>query len=168
MTGGTWAYFTAQASTENTITTGSVHLQIHQRTADGTEISQGEPVMPGDTVSRIVTVENTGEQPVYLRVRLIKGVLGEALSAEECMSFAVNTGAWTSRDGYYYYNEALPAGGETASLIDEIHFEGIAIDNAYLGKGFTLDVEAYGVQSVNNGGSALDALGWPEEATEQE
>lgn len=169
LTGGTWAYFTTQASTENTITTGSVHLKIHQRTADGREVAgQEELVMPGDTVSRIVTVENTGEQPVYLRVRLTKGVQGQELSAEECMGFVVNTSAWTPRDGYYYYNEVLPAGAETPSLIDEIYFEGMAIDNAYLGRDFTLNVEAYGVQAANNGESVLDALGWPEEATEQE
>lgn len=170
LSGGTWAYFSTQAAARNTVSTGTVQLAINQRTAAGDPLPpDGEQIMPGDTLGRQITVQNTGDEPIYLRVKLIKGVSEQNLSAENCMTIEINTADWTAQpDGYYYYNNVLEAGQETPSLVEQIHFEGLAINNAYLGRDFTLDVEAYGVQSVNNSASPLTAMGWPAEASAQQ
>lgn len=173
---GTFAYFTTQAETENRLTTGAVSLQVRQRGADGGEISAGgTEIMPGDTVVYSASVENTGAEPVWLRVKLTEDVRGAGVSesgtlnAEECLEIVVNEADWTWREeasgeGYYYYKEELPGGMETAPLFTEVRFRGAAIDNDYLGKSFAVHVAAYGVQSANNGGSAQEAFGWPEAA----
>lgn len=174
---GTLAYFTTQAEVENSITTGAVSLAVRQRDTDGKEIT-GETagIMPGDTVEYTAAVENTGEEPVYLRVKLIKDVKGapeSGLNVEECLKVEINETDWTLREEasgevYYYYNKALPGGEETEPLFTEVRFDGTVMDNEYLGKNLVLHVAAYGVQSANNAGNALDALGWPEEADAEE
>lgn len=173
---GTLAYFTTQAEVENHLTTGAVLLQVRQRDAFGKEISgKGTEIMPGDTVVYSASVENTGEEPVWLRVKLTENVEGAGVSengvpdAKACLEIVVNDVDWTWREetsgeGYYYYNRVLQGGEETEPLFTEVHFRGSAIDNDYLGKSFAVHVAAYGVQSANNGESVLDAFGWPEEA----
>ena len=59
---GTLAYFTSEQNAENVISAGNIKLEIHEKTASGEDFpEEGIIVMPGDTVSKIVTVENTGD-----------------------------------------------------------------------------------------------------------
>lgn len=162
LAGGTLSYYTASAEAVNVITTGNVKLKIHETTDTGDAFpEEGVVVMPGDTVSKIVTVENTGTTGLYLRVKLIKAVNDDALSAEDCLTMDINTTDWTYRDGYYYYNTPLPAGKTTSPLFTKVYVDGMAVDNSYLGKLLTLDVMAYAVQSEHNGASVWEAAGWP-------
>lgn len=113
---GTLAYFTAQGTARNVVTTGDIKIALEERmlTPDGEKTVPFEDqlgVMPGSDVSKIVTVTNTGGQPAWVRVSLDKaielarGVEGEAdLSLVTC---DLNTESWTEKDGYYYYNAAL-------------------------------------------------------------
>lgn len=78
MTGGTMAYFTASAdSNANTITTGTMELQVNQ----GADLFQPSTAItnlqPGETQFVRFDVQNTGTLPVNLR--------------------AAATGSWTSR-----------------------------------------------------------------------
>ena len=123
-------------------------------------------VMPGDTVSKIVTVENTGDHPLYLRVKLTEGVSDEALTADDCLSININRSCWLEKDGYYYYYRALQSGETTEQLFSEVYFDIYNVDNKYIGKYFTLNVSASAVQSENNGADVLEAIGWPEEEAE--
>ncbi len=164
LSAGTLAYFTAQTKATNIISSGSVNLKIHERTADGSNFpKEGVMVMPGDTVSKVVTVENVGSAPLYLRVRLTKRVNDASLAADDCISMNLNTLCWTEKDGYYYFNEALNPGQTTEALFSEVYVDLLKVDNAYLGKYFTLEVSAYGVQAAYNGNTPWDAVGWPEE-----
>lgn len=159
---GTYAYYTKTAVATNIITSGSVDLIIHETDGNGKPYP-AEPVviLPGDVVSKVVTVENSGNQSLYLRVRLTPGVNDPALSAQDCIHMDINDTDWIAQDGYYYYNRALNPGETTAALFTKVTFVGEKVTNAYLGKLFSLDVAAFGVQSVHNGETPLEAQGWP-------
>ena len=161
---GTLAYFTSEQNAENVISAGNIKLEIHEKTASGEDFpEEGIIVMPGDTVSKIVTVENTGDHPLYLRVKLTEGVSDEALTDDGCLDININRSCWLEKDGYYYYYRALQSGETTEQLFSEVYFDLYNIDNKYLGKYFTLNVAASAVQSENNGSDVLNAMGWPEE-----
>lgn len=161
---GTLAYFTSEQNAENVISAGNIKLEIHEKTASGEDFpKEGIIVMPGDTVSKIVTVENTGDHPLYLRVKLTEGVSDEALTTDDCLDININRSCWLEKDGYYYYYRALQSGETTEQLFSEVYFDLYNIDNKYLGKHFTLNVAASAVQSENNGSDVLNAIGWPEE-----
>lgn len=161
---GTLAYFTSEQNAENVISAGNIKLEIHEKTASGEDFpKEGIIVMPGDTVSKIVTVENTGDHPLYLRVKLTEGVSDEALTEDDCLDININRSCWLEKDGYYYYYRALQSGETTEQLFSEVYFDLYNIDNKYLGKHFTLNVAASAVQSENNGSDVLNAIGWPEE-----
>ena len=161
---GTLAYFTSEQNAENVISAGNIKLEIHEKTASGEDFpKEGIIVMPGDTVSKIVTVENTGDHPLYLRVKLTEGVSDEALTDDDCLDININRSCWLEKDGYYYYYRALQSGETTEQLFSEVYFDLYNIDNKYLGKHFTLNVAASAVQSENNGSDVLNAIGWPEE-----
>ena len=161
---GTLAYFTSEQNAENVISAGNIKLEIHEKTASGEDFpEEGIIVMPGDTVSKIVTVENTGDHPLYLRVKLTEGVSDEALTDDDCLDININRSCWLEKDRYYYYYRALQSGETTEQLFSEVYFDLYNIDNKYLGKYFTLNVAASAVQSENNGSDVLNAMGWPEE-----
>lgn len=161
---GTYAYFSAEQDAQNVITAGNVDIKIHEKTASGEDYpAEGVIVMPGDTISKVVTVENTGDHPVYLRVKLTEGISDEELATDGCLEIDINRSCWLEKDGYYYYYRALNAGETTEQLLSEVHFDLFNINNKYLGKHFTLNVAASAVQSENNGADVLSAAGWPEE-----
>ena len=154
--GGVLAFISVSQPADQVVTTGSVRLAVHETAAEDTVI------LPGETVSNVVTVENTGANPAYVRVAW-QTVLddGTVLPAESIL-VEVNSQDWTYQDGYYYYNKALAAGESTAALFEEMTFNGKVLDNSCLGKALTLEVTAYGVQSQHNGDDPLAAAGWPE------
>ena len=163
LSAGTMAYFTTQAQAANVITAGNISFEIHEKTSTGADYPE-EPmiILPGDEISKIVTVENTGDHPMYLRVAVGCTVSDRELTAEGCTHLDINTDDWTEQDGYYYYNRALEVGETTQPLFTAVCIDGMQVDNAYLGKVFAVDVDAFAVQSENNGDSPLTALGWPE------
>ena len=161
--GSAIAYFTVEQTARNVITAGNVDLVIHEITSDGTDFpKEGMQIMPGDTVSKIVTVENIGGHPIYLRVKLTKSVDDKNLPADKCLILDINDNEWTYKEGYYYYNTPLNGGETTAALFTRVYFHGENINNDYLGASFTVAIDAYGVQSENNGDTVWDAYGWPE------
>lgn len=160
---GTVAYFTTVGQATNVITMGSLEFVIHEKTASGEDYpAESVVVMPGDVISKIVTVENVSGHPMYLRVALECLVNDKNLTANDCISMDINTKDWTFRGGYYYYNTAVNAGETTKPLFTKVFIDGKNVDNDYLGKVFALDISAYAVQSENNGQTPFDALGWPE------
>lgn len=157
------AHYTGAVTATNVITTGGVDVTLHEMTAEGNPYpSQPVTILPGDVVSKIVTVENTGGHPAYLRIKLTPGVNDKMLTAADCIRVDINHRDWTARDGYYYYNQALNPGETTPALFTKVTFVGEKVTNAYLGKMFSLDVEVFAVQSEHNGAAPLEAQGWPE------
>ena len=160
---GTYSNYVYTQKASNVITTGGVDIALHEMTAAG-EPYPSDPVtiMPGDVVSKQVTVENTGNSPAFLRIKLTPGVNDDALTAVDCIQMDINHTHWTEQDGYYYYNEILQPGQTTPALFTQVTFVGHKVTNEYLGKLFSLDVAVQAVQSEHNGTEPLQALGWPE------
>lgn len=159
---GSYANFTARGTAENVITAGDVKLELIEKTADGTDFpSEGVEILPGQTVSKIVTVKNVGGNPFYLRVKLTKRVEDAQLSAVDCLHMDINETDWEYRDGFYYYKSALAPDAVTTPLFSEVQIDVNNVDNRYLGKNLMLDVAVYAVQSANNGATVWDAVGWP-------
>jgi predicted ribosomally synthesized peptide with SipW-like signal peptide len=164
---GTLAYFTMEDTATNVVTSGGIDFKLQGKS--GEEIpAEGIEIMPGDTVSDVARVINTGEHPMYLRVQMTPNVVDDAtLDAGKCISIVLDdteelkadTDKWTYEDGYYYYQDSLDP-EETAELPYRINFDGKTMGNQYRGKKFSVTVTANAVQSENNGDSVWKAVGW--------
>lgn len=104
--GGTVAYLvTSTAPVKNVFTPSKVTTKIEEKVDDGTK-------------SEII-VKNTGDVDVWVRVAIIGNYVkdGQVVGAWNG-TVSHNSGKWTvGDDGYYYYNEVVKVGSETANLL---------------------------------------------------
>ena len=165
LTQPTLAYYSIIGKATNVVTSGSIKLQIHEKTADGSDFpEEGVYVIPGDIVSKQVSVENICDHPFYLRVKLVSSATNEAIPAEECLKMDIDTVNWTYSEGFYYYNQILQPGEMTPKLFTQVEVVGEKVDRSYIGSTLSLTVKAYAVQSENNPADhPWDASGWPAE-----
>ena len=163
LTQPTLAYYTKLGVATNVVTSGGVQLKIIEKTADGTDFpTEGVTVIPGDIVSKRVSVQNVCDQPFYLRLKLVSSSTNEELTPEECMKLDIDTVHWTYLDGYYYYNAILNPAETTPALFTQVEIVGSKIDQSHTGSLLRLVVNAYAVQSANNPAAhPWDASGWP-------
>lgn len=159
----TVAYYTAVGTATNVVTSGDICMQIHEKTADGSDFPQeGVYVIPGDIVSKQVSVENICTHPFYLRIKLVGGTTNEALPPDECLKMNIDVQNWTFVDGYYYYNKILQPGETTAALLTQVEIVGSKVDMSHISSILSLTVNAYAVQSENNPAEhPWNAAGWP-------
>ena len=164
-TQGTLAYYSTVGQATNVVTSGNIRFQIHEKTDAGTDFpAEGVYIVPGDLVSKKVSIESLCDHPFYLRVRIVYGIDSKTLPAEDCFKLNINENDWILHDGWYYYKEAVLPGSTTPDVFSHVEIVGSKVDNAYLGKTLTLSVEADAVQSENNpitDGKAYTASGWP-------
>ena len=165
LTQPTLAYYTTIGKATNVVTSGDIQLVIHEKTADGSNFpAEGVYIMPGDIVSKQVSVENVCGHPFYLRVKLVSGTNNQSLSAEDCLKMDIDTENWTYLDGFYYYNQVLEPGQTTPVLFSQVEIVGSKVDRSHIGSMLSLTVNAYAVQSENNPAAhPWDASGWPAE-----
>lgn len=156
------AYYTTIGKVTNVVTSGDIQLKIHEKTADGSDFpAEGVYIIPGDIVSKQVTVENICSHPFYLRVKLVGGSNNETLSADECLKMDINTINWTAQDGFYYYNRILQPGETTEALFTQVEIVGSKVDQTHIGSTLSLTVNAYALQSENNPAEfPWEAAGW--------
>ena len=123
-----FAYFSdSVGSTSNKIEAGNVEIDIVEMMSDGMGglVSYTDPirVMPASSVSKIVTVKNSGELAVYVRIALDKTVndpAGLPAGWEQLISCNINSADWQFVDGYYYYTDVLAPGQTTSPLFDQV------------------------------------------------
>lgn len=164
--------FSVHSSTANNVVTfGTVSIGVVETAVDasGDEVlvpDAPEQASESDPSSRIVRVRNYGDEPAYVRVRLdaaAEDESGARYAVDDLTSYGFSDERWIARDGWYYYGEILAPGCATGALITSVRFDVPAV-HELVGNGLIyLDICAQGVQSDNNGASALDAEGWPEE-----
>lgn len=166
---GTNAYFTSEEKAHNVITSGNIDIDLVEMAKNGDKLVPFENVtgvMPGQEVSKIVTVKNTGGQPAYIRIKLDKAITLADGSSENVdlglLSYDLNKEDWTAKDGYYYYNNALGAGEETQPLFTTVTFAE-KMGNMYQNSTAEINVQAQATQVANNGADVFEAAGWPEE-----
>ncbi len=163
------AYYSTVGKATNVVTSGDIQLVIHETTDQGAEFpADGVYVIPGDVVSKKVTVENDCEHPFYLRVKLLYGIDSTELPAEDCFKLNINEEWWEFWDGWYYFTDVVTPEMITPYVFSHVEIVGANVDNRHIGKVLTLTVEAQAVQSENNpltDGKTYTASGWPQEAT---
>lgn len=168
---GSSAFFNAEDTAHNVITSGSVNIAVVETMLDGTELKAFPEegitgVMPGSTVSKIVSIRNTGRSDAWIRVRVsIEVKDGEGLPLDTgVVGFTVEGPWFDGGDGYYYYGEAVPAEKETQVLFREVRFDP-DMGNEYQNCTAYIKIEAEAVQTANNpipdGGTVRDVAGWP-------
>lgn len=162
---GTLAYYSTIGRATNVVTSGNIQFIIHETTDQGTEFpKEGVYIVPGDIVSKEVSVENVCEYPFYLRVKIVYGIGSQELPAEECFKLNINEENWQYEDGWYYYKGIVEPGVTTPNVFSKVEIVGNKVDNSYLGKTLTLTVVAHAVQSENNPAlNPWEASGWPKE-----
>ena len=164
---GTLAYYSTVGKATNVVTSGNIQFIIHEKTDAGTDFpKEGVYIVPGDIVSKRVSIESDCEHPFYLRVKIVYGVDSKELSAEDCFKLNINEEFWEQHDGWYYYKGIVNPGETTPNVFSHVEIVGSKVDNSYIGKTLTLSVVAQAVQSENNpidGDDTFTASGWPKE-----
>ena len=163
----TLAYYQTVGKATNVVTSGNIRFIIHEMTDQGNELPDGGVyIVPGDVVSKKVSIESDCDHPFYLRVKMVYGVDSQELSAEDCFKLGINEEYWELHDGWYYYKGILEPDATTPDVFSRVEIVGSRVDNSYIGKTLTLTVKAQAVQSENNpitDGNTYTASGWPAE-----
>lgn len=163
----TLAYYTTVGKATNVVTSGNIRFLIHETTDQGKEFPrEGVYVVPGDVVSKRVSIESDCDHPIYLRVKMVYGVDSQELSSEDCFKLNIDEKHWELHDGWYYYKDIVEPGETTSDVFSHVEIVGSKVDNSYIGKTLTITVNAQAVQSENNlvaDGNAYTASGWPAE-----
>ena len=162
---GSLAYFNAEGTAHNVITTGGVDITLQEWADDErqTPFENLTGIMPDTRVTKIAEVKNTGASPVWVRVQVTKSIelTREGTPDTDMVALNINTADWSAgADGYYYYNAALAPGETTAPIFTEVTFRA-EMGNEYQNATAAVDVAAQAVQTANNGTAATDAAGWP-------
>lgn len=165
---GTIAYFTVQKKTTNIITSGNIDMILHDET------SEEEPfppdglsgIMPGDSLDKIVYIENIGDHDFYTRIKLANSILpdkdGIKLNFNK-IHLNIDTANWQLyTDGWYYYLSSVEEGKKTAPLFTKVTFDN-GMGNEYTNANVKIEVFAQAVQCANNGDTIWQAQGWPVE-----
>ena len=168
----TLAYFTAEDTARNVITSGAVSVEVVEKQLVGGTLENypDTPVsiMPGSAVSKIVSVKNLDE-PAWVRMTYtvtIRDASGNVieLSAQQrdqIITIDTDPANWTYKSGWWYCKKALATGEESKPLFTEVTFSGSEMGNAYQNCTVMIDVTAQAVQKAHNGNTVMDAAGWP-------
>lgn len=170
----TLAYFTDTGTARNVITSDGIDIAIEewQKTPAGLIPYPSQPitVMPGISVSKIVTVRNQDAQS-FVRAKLVltlKDATGKEMeiaseTMEKIIHLTMNAQHWMEKDGWWYYGTVVNTGEATKPLMTGVSFDGFNITNEYQNCTLEIHVYAQAVQAANNGSNALEAAGWPKD-----
>jgi hypothetical protein len=122
-------------------------------------------IVPGGRVMKSVSVKNTGDMRMYLRLTVEKEfTLSEENAGKpidpSLVGFEIDTAHWEERDGFYYYKTPISENETTAPLFTEVSFSS-KMDNTYTNSTITFHIKAYATQAPGNYASVFEAHGWP-------
>ena len=168
----TLAYFTAEDTARNVVTSGAVSVAVVEKQLVGGALENypdtSVSIMPGSTVSKIVCAKNLDE-PAWVRMAYtvtIQDANGKTVELstqqrDQIITIDVDTANWTYKNGWWYCNKDLTTGEESKPLFTQVVFSGPEMGNTYQNCTVLIDVTAQAVQKVHNGSTVLDAAGWP-------
>lgn len=162
----TLAYYNVVGKATNVVTSGGVEMVIHETTDGGKPFPrEGISVIPGDVVTKEVSIENISGHPFWLRVQLVWGDNSDRLVAEDVLQIMdLNETEWIANGDYFYYHLPLQPGSTTEPLFEKVHLVGALVDQNDIGTALTITVKASAVQSENNpAANPWEASGWPAE-----
>ena len=196
---GTLAFFQAKDVAHNVITSGGVDIDLVEKaenpdedpndpTDDFIDFEDVDGIVPGQDVSKIVYVQNTGASDAWVRIRAdVSITLADGTEGSiDVLTIDYNKADWIYKadaegTGYWYYKDPLPPPtqpesgdpviAETTPLFTKVTFIP-DMDNSYQGCTTRIDVSAQAVQVANNPmkenedptiDDVLEAAGWPGE-----
>lgn len=126
LTAGLWAYFSAQGRADSVITLGSVHLALHDETGSGQPFPD-TAVTPGESLDKLIYVENTGTGAFFTRIKLeltaVDAAGAPARVPSGFLTLDLNRADWTAgTDGYFYYNGTVAPGAASTPLCRRMQF----------------------------------------------
>lgn len=134
---GSFAYFTDTKSTDNVFTVGNVKIKLTEPNWENQGKIDAETVYAGEALAKDPTVENTGKNPCFVRVK-VEGLgqfgEGKMITYESGSNYTPNNmnDGWEYYNGYFYWtkplvvvgteNESWNAGlaSKTAPLFDRV------------------------------------------------
>lgn len=164
---GTMAYFVAEETAYNVITTGCLYMDLIQETKDGKPLPKDGivDVVPATAADQVTYVRNKGSVPFFTRL-VVEKIIYPADGSDvqlnaEYVTLNINEEHWTEENGFYFYNYILNPGEETQPLYTEVTCAP-EMGNEYMDARVEIRVLAQAVQSANNGSDPLFAMGWSE------
>ncbi|RDY27418.1 hypothetical protein CHL78_009390 [Romboutsia weinsteinii] len=118
----------------------------------------------GEKTKKIVTIPNQGTTPAFIRVAIVprwedensNPWPGDVSSDVVKITYTKNTKWVNGNDGYYYYNEIVPGGEKTDSIIEDVELDTDKIDKEkYKGKSLIVDVKAEAVEASSEAYNAV-------------
>ena len=188
---GTLAYYTASDTAHNVITSGGVTIEVVETMKDAEGNITEFPttpvagVMPGASVSKIVSVQNTGENDAWVRVHVdtvihkaprvsaFNDLLPLEVDGVEMITYDFNTTDWEQIGDYFFYWKPVPPvelddQGNVIAGVTETLFENVSfakeMGNDYQNCRIEINVEAEAIQVDNNelaDGADITSV-WPE------
>ena len=148
--GGTLAYFTDTKEATNTFTVGNVEIELTEPNWEGTGSQDAPEVYPGEPLAKDPTVENTGANPCFVRIK-VDGLdcldpAGEITYRTDYVTGNLGDKWEKGTDGYFYYTEVLAVGAKTDALFDQIVIP-TDLENGDAETEFDVDVTAEAVQA---------------------
>lgn len=145
---GAWAWFSAGTEATNTLTAGTVKIEINE---DYTPVTEWAP---GQESEKKLWLKNSGAKAAYVRVSLTPQwghMEGETFIAEPSLpvsnvGLGWNETGWVYADGWYYYRDILGAGAETDLLLHSVTLSSETGDE-YRGKILQIVASAEAVQA---------------------
>lgn len=170
---GTYAFFTDTTISQNNkivASTGVKNVTVKDYVYNEEGESVPSPsvikVLPSKEVAKSVTLQNKNLTSVYVRAKyyLDLTLSSENASREDEIDLSlvvveINQTKWIYKDGYYYYDGAIPAGAETELFITSVSFDK-DMPNMYQDSIITIKTRFEIVQANNNGATVFDAVGW--------
>lgn len=171
---GTYAFFSEEDTATNVITMGNIDITIVEQAEDGSGLlvpfENVVGVMPGESVSKIVSITNVGANTAWVRLKIDKTFTLASGDENEgnhaLMQLDYNTEYWQFKDGFWYYPQPLEAGESTPPLFTKVTFAGEELGNDYQKATAEIDVYAQATQYSYNGNTVFEALGWAEISAE--
>lgn len=162
--GGTIAYFRAETSTQNKMTSTALKIALNNGESDsGFEISEDRATYlnasPGDVLKRQMYVQNVETSPMYVRLTITKywkdeqGNKVSDLDASYIKIKTEQTDHWIIQDDdrnneviYMYYRLPLETNEYTDDALSNLVIGDINMTNEYASYQVQIDVEADGIQ----------------------
>lgn len=164
--GGTAAYYVHESQATNVITSGSIKAVLQEWADLKMQTPYTDPtgvVMPSQSVTKVITVENTGANEAWIRVKLTLASQGDKLPetvTDYPVTLDIDAEAWTLKDGWYYYNSKLQPGTRTEPLFTSVTFD-TDMNDDWQGAHIYIDAAMEATQVAYNGDHAWEAIGWP-------
>lgn len=150
---GAFAYNMHKLETENVLQS---HKMEYSSDLSVDETFPERTVTPGSKKTKKVAFKNTSSAPVFIRICFSETWETSNLIIADVSGVTKNwTSAWTKDwvqkpDGWWYYSKVLPAGEETAEVLESVTFPNTVPDSADYILSFNVEaVQASDEASVN-------------------